>query len=401
MPEFHWQARTMQGSLVRGTRPAPSAVDLAKALGERGLVLTGCRAESAKRSRTRRGVKLKRKERILVTQQLAGALSSGITLVEILGEFSEAYPRKAVRAMFGAILQNVEGGQRLSESMAQFSKAFPTAYVQAVRAAEQSGKLDRVFDELARDLEWQDEIKTKVSSAMVYPVILLVAVAGVATMFLLFLLPRFEPVFQAAGGELPAVTRVLIDTSHVIRSYWWIFLLVLPAAAFAFRFLITLPAGRYWWDRVKLAVPVINSVTRHVLITRFCGSFSTLLAAGVSLPEALSVSAAAADNEPFRLAIDRAKEDVLSGRGLAESLGECGHFTRMDLRMVQVGERSGKLVDAFDSLSRMHGKSARRAVEAAVTLVEPAMVVCMAGLVLGLAMAILLPVYESMDRIGR
>lgn len=401
MPEFAWHARTMHGTPVRGLREAPDVLDLTRELAARGLILTRYESKGKHRLRFHSRTRLSRKERILITQQLASSLGAGITLIETLGEFVQGHPKASVRRMFESVLRNVEGGEQLSDALVPFTRAFPPAYVETVRAAERSGQLAQVFDRLAADLEWQDEIAARVSSAMVYPALLFTAVVGVAVLFLLVLLPKFEPVFETVGTELPTVTRVLLGTGEFVRTYGLLAIIVIPGFAWGVRHLLRTPRGRWLWDRVKLRLPIVHTVLRHLLVARFAGTLSTLLNAGVGLPDAMSISGRATNNVAFASAIDRARDEVVSGSDLEGALRATGHFRRMDLRMVAVGERSGEIVDAFGMLARLHGKSAKRAIEAAVTLVEPMMVLAMAGMVLGLAMAILLPVYRALDSIGR
>lgn len=399
MPDFAWQARTPQGVAVRGKREATNAQALSKLLADTGLILTSY-TEAQDRRRRRNTVHLARSERILVTQQFADSLGAGISVMETLDEFAREYPREAGQRMFTEIRDLVAGGSQLSEAMMPFEDSFSRGYVQAVRAGESSGKLPSVFEQLTADLEWQEEISSKVGSALLYPAILMVAVVGIAALFVLVVLPKFEPVFATVGSELPPITQLLLDISQFVRSSGLLLLPLIVAVALLGRMIVRSDWGRKSVDRLKLTLPGIRSIQNSLILARFTGSMATLLQSGVPLPEALQTAGAAADNGLFEYRVERARDRVMSGRGLAVSLAETGIPSRLDVRMIEVGERSGRLFEAFDSLSRLHGKHARRKIQRAVLMIEPFTVILIATLVLGLAMSILLPIYGSIDAIG-
>lgn len=402
MPEFAWQARTPTGELVRGSGEAPDRVSLARILGEQGLILT--RARPATRRRRRHAgprTRLRRRELILLTHQLADALGAGIPLVETLVEFSRTWPAPRVRGMLEEIRIEVEAGGGLADALARWPRAFPGAYVEAVRAAEESGRIDRVFGELAETLEWQDEIASRVTSALLYPAILLAAVAGVATLFVTVLFPKIRPLFAATGVELPLLTRALLAASDVAVRAWYLLPLFPLVPAVAIGLALRTRAGRLLRDRLKLSLPGIRQVVRHLLVARFARTAATLLDAGATMPRALAVAGASADNIPFHRAMERAREDVTAGASLADALERTGFLGPLDIRMIAVGERSGTLVRALGNLVRLHERQARRAIQAAVTLLEPLLLIVMAAIVLGLALSIFLPIYQSLDAIGR
>ncbi len=402
MPEFAWQARSPAGDLVRGTEEAPDPVTLARVLGERGLVLTRARpAARRKRRNLPARARLRRRELILLTHQLADALGAGIPLVETLVEFSRTWPSPRVRRMLDQVRSEVEAGGGFAAALARWPRAFPRAYVEAVRAAEESGRLDTVFAELAEDLEWQDEIASKVTSALLYPAILLAAVAGVATLFVTVLFPKLRPLFEATGVELPLFTRILLGISDVVVRWWYL----LPATPVVVTTAVVLGlrtrTGRVAWHRAKLALPGVRRVVRHLLAARFARTAATLLDAGTSMPHALAIGGASVDNIPFTRALERAREDVVAGSTLADALERTGFFGPLDVRMIAVGERSGTLVRALGNLARLHERQARRAIQAAVTTLEPVLLIAMAAIVLGLALSVFMPIYQSIDAIGR
>ena len=399
MPEFGWKARTSRGGIVTGRAEAAGAIELARMLSSKGLILTRAQPVAAKKHAFG-GIKVSRKERILLTQNFADALGAGISLIETLDEFAKTYPRAPVRRMLESIRNTVEGGGQLSDGLADYPKVFPVHYVEAVRASERTGRISEVFEELAEELEWQDEIASKVTSTMAYPAILLVAVIGVACLFLFVLLPKFRPLFEAAGAELPLSTRILIGTSDFLVANWVIVLPAVPALIFLLKFLLQTGAGRDFVDRMKLSLPVLRVVTRHVVMARFSRSLATLANAGLGLGDALAVSGAAAGSRSFASKCLRAKDHVLSGKSLAESLAGIDLFSALDLRMIRVGEKSGRLVNAFSSLARLHDRVGKRQLHAAVTVVEPLLIVMMAAIVIFLALSIFMPIYGALDNVG-
>ena len=400
MPEFAWQARTAQGAAIRGRRVAADVRELTRQLAESGLILTRCSDAASSRARTRHALRMSRKERILITQQLADSLGAGISLLETLDELAQGYPRRSVRKMFATVLAQIEGGSTLSDALELYEEALTRPYVRCIRAAESSGRLAPMFHQLAEEMEWQEEIASKVTSALIYPCVLLSAVVGIGVLFVTVLLPKFEPVFATLGGELPFLTRLLLASGDTVRAFWPALLIGLGIAVFGGRALVKTEQGRLFVDRLKISIPVIRSVNRSLIVGRFTGAMANLLEAGVSLPEALTISAWSAGNSVVERQLARSRQRVLAGRSLADSLESLTLLRRLDRRMIHVGERAGELVRAFGSLSRLHGKYARRQVQRAVLLIEPATILVLAVLVLGLALSILMPIYQSLDAIG-
>ncbi|MCP3979497.1 MAG: type II secretion system F family protein [bacterium] len=400
MPEFAWNARTAQGELVRGRTEVKNAALLGELLSRRGLILTRVRAGKSPDRRRLERIKISRKERILLTQQFADALGSGISLIDSLQEFSATYPGVAGRRLLETVHRHVEGGGTLHEALARFPRVFPTLYVEAVRSAETTGRLDQVFADLVVHLEREDELITKITSAMVYPAILFTAVAGVLALFITVLLPKLQPLFASTGTELPWVTRVLVWIGTSGTRAWPILLaLALSIVVFA-RWGRGSAAGRGLLDRLKLRLPLIRVIVHHLALARFTRALATLFEAGVALPEALSVGASASANQVMRQAFNAARDEVISGRTCSTALAATGFFSPLDVRMVAIAERTGQFGSALMRLSVLHERIARRKIDVAVGFLEPAMILFMGAMVLGLALSIFLPIYRALDGAG-
>ncbi len=399
MPELTWRARTAQGLLVQGNSEANDPFDLARRLRSRGLTLTAA-TQIRNRQRSVSGTRISRRERILLTRQFSDALDAGIPVIEVLRDFAETHPNPKARRMLDSISHEVEGGGTLHESLSRFPRVFSEEYVQAVRAGEATGKLERVFEDLSQGLERDDELISKVRSALTYPAILLCAVAGVTVLFLTVLLPKFQPLFAMAGNDLPAITKLFIGMSRFLGTYWYLFAVGVPAGVILFGRTLRTQAGRHGWDRIKLAIPLVRSIVQHLAIARYSRALSMLLDAGLALPTALEVSAATVGNAVLTGRLQAVKSRVVSGQDLARSLKPAALFSPLDLRVIATGEKGGRFAHSFGTLSRLHERTATRKLQGAVLIIEPLLMMLMGGVVLALALSVFLPIYQALDTIG-
>ena len=315
--------------------------------------------------------KIGRKDILILTQELSTLLAAGLPLdrsLSILGELSEN-PR--LKAVVGDILQSVQRGKSLAESLAEHPKVFEPLYVNMVKAGEVGGVLDSVLQRLTEYLESATELRDEVRSAMIYPIVLLATSFGSVTILLTYVLPKFQTIFSQGGQTLPFSARVMMGLSNALRAYWWVGILLAIAGGFAFAHWVRTPEGRLAWDRFRLRVVLIGDLTRKVAVARFARTLGTLLRRGVPMLQALDIVRDVAGNVVLSEAVDEVKAGVRGGAGVAGPLSRSGVFPQLALQMIGVGEETGRLDDMLVQVADYFDKDVRNTVKSLTALLEP------------------------------
>jgi general secretion pathway protein F len=300
-----------------------------------------------------------------------------------------------MREVVHSLLKSIRGGSSFSDALRKHPEIFPRIYVNMVRAGEAGGFLDVILERLNEFLESSKELKDHVVSAMIYPTIL-VATGGVSIILLLtFVLPRFSVIFAELGSALPLSTQILLSASELLKSYGWLFLLLLIAAGFALRSYIATVTGRRLWDGLKLRL--MDDVIRKLETARFCRTLGTMLAGGVPLLEALNNAREVIGNRVIAEAIEAVSTGAKEGRGISNPLSQAGVFPPLALSMIRVGEETGTLDEMLIRVAVSYEKSLKEAVKRFMSLLEPVMILAM-GLIIGfIVISMLLAVFSISD----
>jgi type IV pilus assembly protein PilC len=264
-----------------------------------------------------------------------------------------------------------------------------------VRAGEQTGLLDTVFDRLAESLKWQEEVASKAKRLMIYPALVLVVV-GVAILFLmLYLVPQVLSLVETMGVVLPLPTLILMAISNAMQSYWLIGLLLMLA------FGIGLPlwvrqteAGREWWDRTQLRLPIIGPIVQKIVLSRFTNTLAMMYRSGVTVLDALRAGEMVAGNRVIAGGIRRAAQQIADGRGLSESFQSLALFPPLVIRMLRVGETTGALDEALDNVTYFYNREVLDSIENGLRVLEPLLTAILGILLGGILVSVLLPVYD-------
>lgn len=379
MAQFQYRAADGEGKVLEGMIEAAEVSAAVSRLQERGLVPLKVAEPSPERS----GLaslslpeisfkkRIKNKDLLVLTHELSTLLSAGLPLdrsLQILGELSENPQMKSV---VGDILQSVQRGKSLAESLAEHPKVFEPLYINMVKAGEIGGVLDTVLQRLTEYLESATELRDEVRSAMVYPVILLVTSFVSVTILLTYVLPKFQTMFTQGGQTLPFTARMMMGMSDMMRSYWWVGLLLTIAAVVGFTHWVRTPAGRYQWDRFKLRAILFGELTKKVAVARFARTLGTLLRSGVPMLQALEIVRDVAGNVVLAEAVDEVKVGVRGGAGVAGPLSHSGVFPPLALQMISVGEETGRLDDMLVQVADYFDRDVRTTVKSLTSLVEP------------------------------
>jgi type II secretory pathway component PulF len=392
MPTYAYQAVDGSGKRMRGHAQAVSTNALTRTLEERGLFVLDV-AESAEGSGTRRGFRFGRRREVLeVTRAMAALLPVGMPLAQALNAAS-GVASGDVRAALTEIRGRVERGETLSSALAAHGKLFSPLYVGLVRAGEKSGDIDGAFARLAAQLERDEQLRGKVLSASIYPMLLATAGTLAVTVLLFFVLPRFVTLLEGSGAKLPRSTSTLLAVSSVLHRAWPVLLLVpFLVAAFA-AWVANSEDGRRAWSRILLTIPGVRTLRRYALAGRFARLVGVLLGGGAPLLTALDDTIESIGDPIARDDAVRIRTRVREGSSLRAATGESSLFPPMLAQLIGVGEDAGQLRVFLMKAADIFEERTERATQRLATLAEPAMIVVFGMIVAFVALSLLQAIY--------
>ena len=329
------------------------------------------------------------------TRQLANLLAAGVPLSRALNILSREASKPATGKLWATIHDQVAGGMSLADALSQHPRAFSPVYVAMVRAGETGGFVDLVLEQIATFRSREQDLKNKVTSAMLYPMILAILAGGVLTFLLMFFIPRFSQMFNDFGGSLPTLTKAIVTASHLLVRYWFVLIVIAVLAVFGIRRTLSSEEGRRFLEKVTLRFPFFGRAVSRFALVRFCRMLGTLVGSGVPLVAALRVAKEAIGNQVLADAVSVAIEDVQRGTGLARSLESCSTlFPSSVIEMVSVAEESSRLDKELVRLAASYEQELDRFLKMGVTLIEPALLFLMAALVGTVVIGMLLPIFS-------
>jgi len=329
------------------------------------------------------------------SRQLATMMSAGVPMVQAFDIVGRGHENPSMMELILAIKADVEGGTALADALKKHPLYFDDLFVNLVRAGEHAGVLEDLLDKIATYKEKTESIKGKIKKALFYPVAVIVVAILVTAIIMIFVIPQFESLFKGFGADLPAFTRLVVNLSHFVQSYWWLILLVVIAAGIGFSYIWKRSRRlRQIVDKLLLKIPVIGSILHKAAISRFARTLATMSAAGVPLVEALDSVAGATGNVVYSDAVLRMREDVATGQSLQLSMKQRSLFPNMVIQMVSIGEESGALDDMLNKVAGFYEEQVDNAVDSMSSLLEPLIMVILGTLVGGLVIAMYLPIFK-------
>lgn len=396
MPHYHYTARRPTGEKVTGLLEADHAAALALKLRQSHLLVVDFREQRQAAPWFSRRTKVSRRQLTRLYSQLADLLRSGVPMLRSLETLERQYTTGPFGPILAQVRKAVSEGEGLAEALGRHPNVFPDLAVSMIRAGQEGGFLEDVLKRIAQFTERQEELRSKVIGAMAYPLFLIGIGFFVLTGLMIFFVPRFEPMFArlTETGNLPTVTVVVLGTSHFIGQYG-IFVLgaAVGSALLIHRWLGT-DKGRFWFDRLRLQLPVIGVVQRNLAVVRFSRILGTLLANGIPILKALRVAKESTGNVILSRAIGEAAENVSSGAVLTEPLRACGLFPADVIEMIAVAEESNNLENVLVDIADTTEAFTTRQMDLAVRLLEPLLLLVMALVTLVVVSGLLLPVFR-------
>jgi type IV pilus assembly protein PilC len=397
---FKYKVLDAVGVKMEGTLEADSNDQALRRLQNQGNIILSLssvkgRASSSKKSPSSpggQGVKLD--QVVMLMRELAIMIETGVPISEALELLSTNAENQAIKKAISAAHNDLVQGRSISQAFGSQPHVFPAVVINMVRTAEVGGQLDTTLNQAAEYLEASLEMRNKVGTALTYPVLLMVVAFGVTIFMMMYLIPKFGPLFQHMGGTIPPQTQFLISAGMFLQKNWWIVPLTIIGSAFAFVTVLRIPSGRAMMMRLLHVCPVIGDIVKKVALARILRSLGSVCAAGVSLLLALEISGQSAQDPIFEHAVDCVRLSVADGSSLSQAVANTNTFPAMVCQMVSVGEKSGRLSDVLLRVARFYERDVDVKLKMLTSIIEPLMIVVL-GLVIGfIAVAIISPIYS-------
>ena len=403
--KFTYRARRSEGGdMVRGVVEAVDHASAVRELRRQGLAILSVELgaiESAVgqesdpvRLRKRLARAMGKDDVVSFCQQLAVMLRTGVPLAESLETFADQASKKDVAEFVRLIKADVCEGEDFSAVLAKYPQVFPTILVSLMRAAEASGKLDEMLTRVAKDLSKARKTAKQIKGAMMYPAIMMVVAVLAVTVIMVFVLPKFAPLFKAQGDRLPAPTKALVWLSGFLRTGWMIYVPAILAIVGGTWWYVRTETGRIMLDTLKLRMPVLGHMFRCLYLVRFSSTMATLLAAGVSLVDVVRICRDVTGNVHYTKLWETLEDRISKGQEIAPTFREFDFVPRNVVAMIASGEKSGRLSEVLEHAATAAEDDLDIAVKSTTSLVEPIMIVGMGAVVGGIASAMLLPIFN-------
>jgi len=408
MPLFAYTAVDAQGKTHQGTLEANSAADAAAAVKKKGQFPTNISETTADAAGKvkKKGFslsfsmgggggtgKVPAKVLTIFTRQLSTLISAGLPLLRSLRTLGKQEKNPNLRKIMTGLAESVEGGTTFSEALSQHPKAFNKLYVNMVKAGELGGVLEVVLTRLAEFAEKSQRIKGKVTSAMVYPLVVLTIAVGIVTFLMLFIVPKFEAIFKdmLGGRPLPFITQMVMDLSRFIQGNFILIAIGIAVLVFALRFAMKLPGVAATLDTYTLKIPLFGDMLTKTSVARFSRTLGTLVSSGVPILQALQITRDTAGNLRVSKAVENIHDNVKEGESMVSPMEASGIFPPMVVSMVQVGEETGQLPDMLTKVADVFEEEVDNAVAGLTSMLEPVMIVMLALVVGTIVVALFLP----------
>lgn len=412
MPAFTYEAVQRGGARKHGEIDARSRADACDKLERQHLQPLWLKAKSAQPvagddvrvsaepEMPEGGYYLSAKQTMQFTEELSDLLEAGLQLEQALGIMENRKEKSSLKLVSANLRREVRDGVSFSAAMRKSSFSFGELFCNLVAAGEQGGALHAI---LKRTLEYQKlvaELKSKVAGALIYPAFIAMAGLVLIVLFVSYLVPQLGTLLGTTGNKMPLATALLISASTFLGTWWWLILLCVVSAGFLFRWVISQPRGRQWWDRDQLRIPLVGPILRAKFYAQFAQTLSTLTFNGITIHGALKLTNAATSNVYLQAIISGITDDVSEGIPLSRSVAHSGAFPSIFVDMVIVGEQTGNLPQALEKVGNRYDKELNLAIGTLTSLIQPAVLVVMAGIVGLVAYSMMGGIFQAVSGLG-
>lgn len=391
--DFIWEGVNQKRMKTGGELEAPSLSQAKAVLRQRGIRVTKIKRRPGKLFSS--GKKVTTQDVSFASRQMSTMIGAGIPIAQTMRAIGKGHENPAMEKLMLDLSKDVESGSSLSSSLAKHPLLFNRLFTSLTEAGEESGKLDVMLDRVATYNEKLQAIKSKVKSAMMYPIIVLFVASIVTVLLLLFVIPQFEVLFEGVGADLPTLTRTVVDMSRWLQANWWIFLGIL--VAFGVIFAESYKRSdkmKFTMDRLLIKMPIFGMILKKSALARFSRTLSIIFSAGVPLVDGMDTVGAATGNRVYQKAVADVKADISTGRSLESSMFATKMFPNMMLQMVSSGEESGELETMLDKVADFYEREVDDAVDALSSIIEPLMISILGGIIGTMILAMYMPIFK-------
>jgi type IV pilus assembly protein PilC len=398
MALYSYKAIDGRGRSLMGQIEAINLIDLELRLQRMGLdmVIGG---PARRRSGMFKGA-IGRRDLINFCFHLEQLTSAGVAIIESLTDLRDSVENPRFREIITGLIESIQGGQTLSIAMADYTDVFPKVFASLIRAGEETGRMSQVLKSLAENLKWEDELITQTKKLLMYPAFVGSIVLAVTMFLMIYLVPQMIGFIKGTGQAIPLQTRILMQVSAFFIGYWWLILLT-PVMVFA-GLKLTLarsPAFRYQFDNFKLNVPLLGPIQRKIILSRFASIFAMMYSSGITILDCIKSSEEIAGNLVIKEGLARAGQQIAEGKNVSTAFQDVGLFPPLVIRMLRVGESSGKLDNALLNVSYFYNRDVKDAIGKVEVMIEPAMTVILGALLGWVMLSVLGPIYDSISKI--
>lgn len=404
MPGFSYVAVDKRGKEKRGSLEAETRERALEQLKAEGLIPVSVREQGAlnKEIDFSIGKKVKPRDLSVFCRQFVSITQAGVPMKEALQMLSEQTENKWLKRAISEVLQNVEKGNTLADSMRSQPDIFPPMLVNMVEAGEQSGSLEMAFSRMAVHFEKEAKLKATIKKATIYPIILVIAAIGVIAVMLLFVIPIFIDMFADLDIEMPAITMFVMNSSKWMTSHWYVVLAMIVGVVAAYKLIYRTTQGRLTIDRIKMKMPLFGKLTVKTACSQFARTMSTLLMSGISTIDALETTSKIVNNIHYTNAMLKAREEVMKGVPLSEPLEASGIFPPMVYHMTGIGEETGNVEEMLEKMADYYDEEVEMTTQSVLAAMEPIIILFMALIIGTLVIAVIWPIasmYNGLDNL--
>ncbi|HVJ25576.1 MAG TPA: type II secretion system F family protein [Burkholderiales bacterium] len=398
MALYTYKAIDALGKSVAGRIEAVNLFDLEQRLSRMELDLVAG-APSSDMSRLLGGGKITRQDLINFCFHLEQLATAGVPLVEGLADLRDSVENPRFREVVSGLIESIQGGRNLSQALVDYPNVFSKVFVSLVRSGEQTGKLAEVLKSLTESLKWEDELAAQTKKLAIYPAFVGGIVLIVTFFLMIYLVPQMTGFIRNMGQAIPLQTRILMAVSGFFVDYWWAILAAPFVAWFGLKLAIrTNPAVEYAVDRYKISMPLLGPILRKIILSRFASSFAMMYSSGITVLDSIRSCEEIVGNRPMEAALHRAGQQIAEGKNLTTAFQDLALFPPLVIRMMRIGEATGKLDTALLNVSYFFNREVRDAIAKVQAMIEPALTVVLGAILGWVMLAVLGPVYDAISK---
>jgi type IV pilus assembly protein PilC len=398
MPLYTYKAVDTQGKNVVGRTEAGNPFDLEQRLARMGLDLV-YGAPTSQAARLIGGARIKRQDLInfcFHLEQLAGA---GVPVMEGLVDLRDSMEAPRFREVVSGLIESIEGGRNLSQSLAEYPEVFSKVFVSLVRSGEQTGRLPEVLRGLTESLKWEDELAAQTKKLILYPAFVGSIVLLVTLFLMIYLVPQMTGFIRNMGQEIPLQTRILIAVSNFFVDYWWAAIAAPFVVYYGVKFAARAnPAVAFTLDRYKISMPFIGPILKKIILSRFASSFAMMYSSGITVLDAVRSAEEIVGNRPIENALRSAGQQIAEGKNLTLAFQDVGLFPPLVIRMLRIGESTGALDTALLNVSYFYNREVKESIGKVQAMIEPALTLVLGALLGWVMLSVLGPVYDTISK---